>query len=176
MATLVNCMCKSFIKFRPILMRHFHISHHALYLLSKILHNLCFSFLLGITAVPTEIENNTYAKFGGQMKCIMGNVEVAYSARHHLINEKLTGAEMCPAIVSGIVTGNTKVSHWSVFVPGSSNSPRSLCEKITLPSFPLRSRIESEDLFVFCLPMEDMWCYSWDLFFHFCLSHVHMCT
>ena len=48
-------------------MRHFHISHHAPYLLSKILHNLCFSFLLGITAVPREIENNTYAKFGGQM-------------------------------------------------------------------------------------------------------------
>ena len=59
MATLVNCMCKSFIKFRPILMRHFHIFHHALYLLSKILHNLCFSFLLGITTVPREIENNT---------------------------------------------------------------------------------------------------------------------
>ena len=31
------------------------------------------------------------------MKCIMGNVEVAYSARHHLINERGTGAEMCPA-------------------------------------------------------------------------------
>ena len=46
-------------------MRHFHISHHAPYLLSKILHNLCFSFLLGITAVPIEIENNAYAKFGG---------------------------------------------------------------------------------------------------------------
>ena len=31
----------------------------------KILHNLCFSLLLGITAVPREIENNAYAKFGG---------------------------------------------------------------------------------------------------------------
>ena len=28
------------------------------------LHNLCFSFLLGITAVPREIENNAYAEFG----------------------------------------------------------------------------------------------------------------
>ena len=27
------------------------------------LHNLRFSFLLGITAVPIEIENNAYAKF-----------------------------------------------------------------------------------------------------------------
>ena len=31
----------------------------------KILHKLCFSFLLGIIAVPRETENNTYAKFGG---------------------------------------------------------------------------------------------------------------
>ena len=28
-----------------------------------ILHNLCFSFLLGDTAVPREIENNAYVKF-----------------------------------------------------------------------------------------------------------------
>ena len=27
------------------------------------LYNLCFSFLLGITAVPREIENNAYTKF-----------------------------------------------------------------------------------------------------------------
>ena len=27
------------------------------------LHNLCFSFLLGITTVPSETENNTYANF-----------------------------------------------------------------------------------------------------------------
>ena len=38
-------------------------------------HNFCFSFLLGITAVPREIENNAYAKFWGQIRCIMGNVE-----------------------------------------------------------------------------------------------------
>ena len=43
--------------------RHFHISHNVSYLLPKILHNLCFSFLLGITAVPRETENNAYAKF-----------------------------------------------------------------------------------------------------------------
>ena len=28
----------------------------------QILHSLCFSFLLGVTAVPREIENNAYAK------------------------------------------------------------------------------------------------------------------
>ena len=31
----------------------------------QILHNLCFSFLLGITAVPMETESNAYAKFWG---------------------------------------------------------------------------------------------------------------
>ena len=71
--------------------RHSHISHNAPYLSPKILHNLCFSFLLGITAVPSEIENNTYAILfcfvfffgggggGGQIRCIMGDVQVAYS-------------------------------------------------------------------------------------------------
>ena len=42
------------------------------------LHNLCFSFLLSITAVPREIKNNAYANFGGQIRCIIWNVEVAY--------------------------------------------------------------------------------------------------
>ena len=42
--------------------RHLHISHNAPYLPPfpppQILHNLCFSFPLGITAVLREIENN----------------------------------------------------------------------------------------------------------------------
>ena len=48
---------------RPI--RHLHISHNAPHLPPLNLHNLCFSFLLGITAVLREIENNAYAKFWG---------------------------------------------------------------------------------------------------------------
>ena len=46
----------------------------------KIWHNLsgCFSFLLDITAVPREIENNDYAKFWGARRRIMGDVQVAY--------------------------------------------------------------------------------------------------
>ena len=36
-------------------------SHNAPYLPPGILHNLCFSFLLGITEVPRKIENNAYA-------------------------------------------------------------------------------------------------------------------
>ena len=38
----------------------------------QILHNLCFSFLLGITAVPREIENKGYAKFWGTNKMHYG--------------------------------------------------------------------------------------------------------
>ena len=48
--------------------RHFHISHNSNYLAPKILQKLCFAFLLGITAVPREIENNAYAKFWGASK------------------------------------------------------------------------------------------------------------
>ena len=39
---------------------------------SQILHNLCFSFLLDLTAVPREIENTAYAKFGGAKKVRYG--------------------------------------------------------------------------------------------------------
>ena len=42
---------------------HFHIDHNALCLPPKILHKHCFQFLLGITVVPREIEDNGYAKF-----------------------------------------------------------------------------------------------------------------
>ena len=83
----------------------------------------------------------------------MGNLEVAYSARHHLINEKGTGAEMCPAIVSGIVTGNTKVSYWSVFVPVSSNNPRSLCEKNSA-QFP--SQVSNREWGPVCFPLANV--------------------
>ena len=63
------------------IIRHFHISHNATYLSppplpqKNILHNLCFSFLLGITAVQREIENNAYAKFWGANKVHYGKCE-----------------------------------------------------------------------------------------------------
>ena len=54
------------------LIRHLHISHNAPYLPPKILHKFCFSFLLGITAVASEIaEHNAHTKFSG------ANVHVA---------------------------------------------------------------------------------------------------
>ena len=53
--------------------RHLHISHNTPCLpLPKILHNLCFSVLLGVSAVPREIKNNAYAKFWGANKVYYG--------------------------------------------------------------------------------------------------------
>ena len=78
--------------------RHLHISHNAPYLPPKILHKHCFSFLLGITAVPREIENNAYARFWGEIKCIMGNVQVAYGvacSRLRDSGEKSFSKEKC---------------------------------------------------------------------------------
>ena len=45
--------------------RHLHISHNTPCLPPKILYNLCFSFLLGITAVRKETDDNVYAQFWG---------------------------------------------------------------------------------------------------------------
>ena len=47
----------------------------------QILRNLCFSFLLGITAIPREIETMLMRNFVGQIRCVMGDVEVA-NAQH----------------------------------------------------------------------------------------------
>ena len=66
--------------------RHLHISHNAPFLPppTKILNNLCVSFLLVITTVPIEIKKtmllqNFFFLGGGgrQIRCIRGNVQVA---------------------------------------------------------------------------------------------------
>ena len=44
---------------------YFLIDHNAPCLPTKILHNYCFQFLLGITVVPREIQDNGYVKFWG---------------------------------------------------------------------------------------------------------------
>jgi len=67
--------------------RHFHIPHNKPGLPPKILHKLCLPFLLGITVVPREPEDNAYAKVWGQTRCIMRDVEMAnrsgdYTAGH----------------------------------------------------------------------------------------------
>ena len=45
-----------------------------------------------------------------------------------LKNDKGSGAEMRPAIVSGIVTQDAPFSYWPIFFPVPSNNPRSLRE------------------------------------------------
>ena len=47
---------------------------------------------------------------GGQTECIMGNSKIENSAIRNLRNEKGTGAEVRPAIVSGILLGDTWLS------------------------------------------------------------------
>jgi len=58
---------------------HSHIPHSTPCLPPKILHNLCFPFLLGITVIPRETKEIACAKFWGQTRCIMGDVEMAIS-------------------------------------------------------------------------------------------------
>ena len=48
-----------------------------------------FSFLLGITAVPREIENNAYAKFGG-----WGANKVRYVENVEMANERVQHAAL----------------------------------------------------------------------------------
>ena len=48
----------------------------------KILHNLCFSLLLGITAALREIENNAYAKFWGANKVHYGRYAIGEFRQH----------------------------------------------------------------------------------------------
>ena len=78
--------------YADIMIRNFHISHNAPYLPPQILHNLCFSFLLGITAVPRKIQNNAYAKFWGENKVYYGRSasdERDFVARNCLDNNGL---------------------------------------------------------------------------------------
>ena len=57
------------------LIHYFHTDHNAPCLPPKILHNHCFRFLLGITVVPREIEENGYAHFWGVHKVHYGLCE-----------------------------------------------------------------------------------------------------
>ena len=49
-------------------MGHFGKYHNTFCLSPQILHKHCFQFLLRLTTVPNENENNAYAKFGGKKK------------------------------------------------------------------------------------------------------------
>ena len=47
--------------------------------------------------------------------CLGLNVIMCLCAIFHYRNERGTGAEMHPAVVSGIVTGDAPISHWPIF-------------------------------------------------------------
>ena len=66
----------------------------------------------------------------------------------HVKIGKGIGAEMRPAIVSEIATENALVSYWSIIFPVPSNSPRSLCERLTRPSLPHVSKAAMLRLYV----------------------------
>ena len=51
------------IKLQHYTLHHFHQKHNASCLSNNILQNNCFQFLLGITDIPKEIEDNGYATF-----------------------------------------------------------------------------------------------------------------
>ena len=53
----------------------------------QILRNLCFSFLLGITAVPREIESNAYAKFCGANKVHYGRCGSGECSTYRIYND-----------------------------------------------------------------------------------------
>ena len=53
----------------------------------KLLHNHCFQFLLGITVVPREIKDNTYAKFKVYKKIVnlKSSLKVLTHREYHVI-------------------------------------------------------------------------------------------
>ena len=57
----------------------FHISHNAPYPPPppQILNNLCFSPLLVLQPTQENLKTMLMQNFGGQIRCIMGNVQVA---------------------------------------------------------------------------------------------------
>ena len=57
--------------------RYLYISHNTPCLLPKLLHNFCLKLFLGISVVPRETEDNAFEKFGGQTRCIMGDLQMA---------------------------------------------------------------------------------------------------
>ena len=57
---------------------HLHISHNALHLPPKILYKRCLQFLLEQLYYPGEMKNKGDAKFGGQIRHIMGDMQAAY--------------------------------------------------------------------------------------------------
>ena len=106
-------------------LRHLHISQVPPYLPPKILHNLCFSFLLSITSNPREIIywRQCLCKicFGGgggvQIRCIMGDVQVACITKLKLKNflfdiVRLQAVNFIPALLLTFHSTITPATHY----------------------------------------------------------------
>ena len=76
----------------------------------------------------------TRLRFDGiqRAKKALNTISGEQVAIRHLGNEMEAGAEMCLAIVSEIIAGDALVSYWPIFFPVPSNSPRCLCDPVSL--------------------------------------------
>ena len=77
-------------------------------------HNLCFSFLLGITAVPREIKTMLMQNFAGQIRCIMGYVQVPYLQLAEIQFKKCTSFHyVCLLVQSSFIHLPIRKDVWS---------------------------------------------------------------
>ena len=78
---------------------------------------------------------------------------MAYLIRHFR-NEKGTGAEIRPAIVSGIATGDAAVSYWPIyFFPCGEKHSQKSSGNLIRPSFLSRSKVANEVNFTLFTPL-----------------------
>ena len=79
--------------------------------------------------------------YSNELRLFLSNISSGTSwllrGNRHFRYENGTGAEMRPAIISGIATGDASVSYWPIFSPVLRNSPRRLFER-----FPLVSKVQ----------------------------------
>ena len=74
------------------------------------LHNLCFSFLLGITTVPRETENNTYANFF--LKGVRGGAnKVHYGKCGSVESERTLGTGFAYMLILRWKKGKWRMDH-----------------------------------------------------------------
>ena len=74
---------------------------------------------------------------------------LSYPIRHFR-NEKVTGAEMRPAIILSIVTGDALVSYWPIFFLSRVTIPE-VFAKVNSAQFPLVSKVaNSQNIAFFC--------------------------
>ena len=69
----------------------------------------------------------------------------------HFRNEKVTGAEMLPAIILSTVTGDALVSYWPIFFLSLVTIPE-VFAKVNSAQFPLVSKVANSQKIVFSVP------------------------